>query len=68
MKWSQLCFNSLLDRHEITTIMWNYDYNREKTKGKKKGSFSCHFKDQNVEGVLTGALSYVCVAHYIIRG
>ena len=40
--------------------MWNYDYHREKTRGKKKGSFSCHFKDQNaVEGVLTAALLYV---------
>ena len=38
--------------------MWNYDYHREKTKGKKR-EFSCHFKDQNVEGVLTAALSYV---------
>ena len=31
----------------------------EKKQMAKKGSFSCHFKDQNVEGVLTAALSYV---------
>lgn len=36
--------------------MLNYDYHRETTKGKKRGSFSCQFKDQNVEGVLTTAL------------